>query len=83
MSLYRVYEDTECPRCGHVGATDHGPYDYEPAFDDALGGPPDAHIHLMTCHNCRSCYDAAPAGWQESPEGQAFIQRNKTTGGAA
>lgn len=76
MKLYEVYENTTCPRCGHVGAADCGPYDYEPAFDDALGGPPDDHVHLMVCHGCRSCYDVAPAEWQESPAGQAFIAAN-------
>ena len=63
MKLYEVYSGVACPRCGHTEARDHGPYaedDYFPEIDDANGGPPDSHLHLMTCAGCHKPFDAGP-----------------------
>jgi hypothetical protein len=72
MKLYEVYDDTECPRCGNTERNrDAGPYDPDPFFDDAMGGPPDPRVHLIYCGGCGKPFDAAPeevvrasmAGW--------------------
>lgn len=60
---YLVYDDTTCPVCGNrEGNRDHGPYEPHP-FDGELGGPPDPCVHLMTCGNCRKCFDVAPESY--------------------
>jgi DNA-directed RNA polymerase subunit RPC12/RpoP len=60
-TLYPIYDDTECPRCGNTeGNHDDGPYSYHP-FDDQLGGTPDPRIHLMWCGQCGKPFDVAPA----------------------
>jgi hypothetical protein len=61
MSIYRVYTDVACPRCGCTEARDDGPYEYMP-LDDALGGPPDPRVHLMWCLGCGKSFDVAPEG---------------------
>lgn len=48
----------ECPRCGYPEPVDHGPYEYDPEFDDALGGPPDPRVHLLWCGRCGKPFDA-------------------------
>lgn len=58
--LYECYEG-QCPRCGCASVKDHGPYDYIPGVDDALGGPPDPRVHQMECLGCGKPFDVAPA----------------------
>jgi hypothetical protein len=61
VSLYLVYDETECPRCGNTqGNKDHGPYEPHP-LDAGLGGPPPAAVHLITCGGCLKCFDVAPS----------------------
>jgi hypothetical protein len=49
-----------CPRCGYPETVDKGPYEYIPALDDELGGPPDPRVHLMWCGRCGKPFDAGP-----------------------
>jgi len=48
-----------CPVCGYPDCRDLGPYGYQPEWDNALGGPPDPRVHLLTCGRCGKDFDAA------------------------
>ena len=82
MTLYEVYGDAVCPRCGCTESRDRGPYEYLPGIDDALGGPPDPVVHEMQCLGCGKPFDVAPdahakrvvAAWPRGARGQVYAE---------
>jgi hypothetical protein len=63
---YQTY-DAECPRCGYPETRDHGPY--EPRPSDAVLGPVDPDVHMMTCGRCGDVFDVGtPAAHQRRAE---------------
>lgn len=74
MKLYEVYDDTMCPVCGNTeNNRDHGPYEPHP-LDAELGGTPDPCVHLMTCGNCRKCFDVAPESYVDARLPEMFTE---------